>query len=582
MPNASTGYSKFYITLVCLIICNMGLTLYAAFASAFSLMPILAAGWTIFAALCIWFGISYLRPMVQQIRIHGNAINRLATGNLSGCVGGSESCSAIMRMRTYAIKDRNAISTIASYSMDFENNSEQASTKAHAAKNDASVINEEALLLLGEMESVDDAAKEVASHIAGIATSVSQMSQSSQSIAGNMESALAAAEQASHAARENSTRIESLGQQAAQGIAGLRKVNASIAGVRDQAVSLKTDMEALGRDSQSIGAILGVIADIADQTNLLALNAAIEAARAGESGRGFAVVADEVRKLAEKTMNATKDVETAISSIQAMASNNLASTESAVTAVENSMHMAEEQIGETDSLMEAMYMVSQEVGGITSDVDALKDMIFSASKATGEHSHASVDISKTMTTITETMDDMRDRVHKGHLSVQTISQNVTSVNATVADMATSIIQVNSSARELTNLTKRMNKSVQEFNLGDEPFNIGAIKTAHLAWRSRLEAVLQGHMQLKSAEMIDHHQCAFGKWYDNEGQQNLGKNPIFQEIGNFHEQVHALAIRIAALVEKNKKSEAQALMPEFEEVRQKLFDKLDSLYLAMSA
>ena len=110
--------------------------------------------------------------------------------------------------------------------------------------------------------------------------------------------------------------------------------------VSNVTANLRSNMNELGSQAQSIGQVMNVISDIADQTNLLALNAAIEAARAGDAGRGFAVVADEVRKLAEKTMGATKEVGGKIKDIQDSVTISVRDMEDAAKAVDLSNELA--------------------------------------------------------------------------------------------------------------------------------------------------------------------------------------------------------------------------------------------------
>ncbi len=86
--------------------------------------------------------------------------------------------------------------------------------------------------------------------------------------------------------------------------------------IRDQIQETAKRIKRLGESSQEIGDIVSLINDIADQTNILALNAAIQASMAGEAGRGFAVVADEVQRLAERSANATKQIEGLVKAIQ--------------------------------------------------------------------------------------------------------------------------------------------------------------------------------------------------------------------------------------------------------------------------
>jgi methyl-accepting chemotaxis protein len=183
-----------------------------------------------------------------------------------------------------------------------------------------------------------------------VATAMQEMSSTVTSVSDSCNKAAEAARQAAETARLGGSIVEGT-------LAKMRVIAESVGATAKK-------MEELGKSSDQIGRIIGVIDDIADQTNLLALNAAIEAARAGEQGRGFAVVADEVRKLAERTTTATKEIAQMIKNIQN-------ETRVAVVAMESGTKQVEEGVSSTakagDSLR-AIIQMSEEVGGMITEI----------------------------------------------------------------------------------------------------------------------------------------------------------------------------------------------------------------------
>ncbi|CCH48903.1 methyl-accepting chemotaxis protein [Pseudodesulfovibrio piezophilus] len=247
------------------------------------------------------------------------------------------------------------------------------------------------------MEQMDRLAK-------GVDTTADQTSQ----VATAMEEMNATVLEVAKNASETADASNKANTVAADGGIVVNKTVAEINSVAEITEHLAEALGSLSSRAENIGKVMAVINDIADQTNLLALNAAIEAARAGEAGRGFAVVADEVRKLAEKTMDATKEVEGAILLIQ-----------QSTTDVVKEMDTAKKSVVNTSSM-------AQEAGGVLEKIvlhsDSIADMVRGIATAAEQQSATSDEINNSVTHINNLSQDVLRGIKESNDGIREVSE----------------------------------------------------------------------------------------------------------------------------------------------------------------
>ena len=249
-------------------------------------------------------------------------------------------------------------------------------------------------VISGQMEDLTKGMDSAADRTTQMATAMEEMNSTVLEVARNAGETSEASGKANSVAREGGEMVQN--------------TLAEIQHVAHTAESLSQALGQLSLSAKDIGQVMSVINDIADQTNLLALNAAIEAARAGDAGRGFAVVADEVRKLAEKTMTATKEVESAIKHIQK-------STADAV----REMNTAKERVDKTTELAGG-------AGGVLKQIvdasDHIADMVRSIATAAEQQSATSEEININVSEISTLSGQMSGDIQHANERIREVAE----------------------------------------------------------------------------------------------------------------------------------------------------------------
>ncbi len=220
-------------------------------------------------------------------------------------------------------------------------------------------VNNTALMVDTATKQTQNTAAHLAKAADNQAKEIKAASESIDSMAVSIEEVSGNAERSSDVARHSVEVAHKGGEAVRRTIDGMNAIRETI-----QETSKR--IKRLGESSQEIGNIVELINDIAEQTNILALNASIQASMAGEAGRGFAVVADEVQRLAERSTNATKQIEVLVRTIQSDTNEAVVSMERSTTDVVGGALLAENAGAALDEIEQVSNQIASLVQNISS------------------------------------------------------------------------------------------------------------------------------------------------------------------------------------------------------------------------
>ncbi len=368
--------------------------------------------------------------------------------------------------------------------------------------------------------------------VAKITGSVREVNDRASNMAAAIEELNASIGQISSAAQSSSEEMENAAMKSRESADAINEMQSASHQITETMGSMEERVNILSRAAEQISEFVGSIEAIASQTNLLALNATIEAARAGEAGRGFAVVASEVKALSGQTQTATEDIQKHISQLSADMAELLGAVSQARGAVDQGEALSSqvsEKVNEVEGLVSGNAARMSELAGVLA-----------------EQTEATTELSENVSVVADHARSAADHAN----------DVITSVGASEKLITEQFTQLD--GRDIKGFVRQRAKS------------------DHFLWKKNLSEMMVGLNNLTESELVDHHSCRLGKWYDNPNDPTVRNNPAFKALAGPHKDVHDHGKRAAALFASGNREGAHAEIAAMEKASVHVVECLDAL------
>jgi methyl-accepting chemotaxis protein len=239
-----------------------------------------------------------------------------------------------------------------------------------------------------------------------------------------------------------------------------------------------------------------------------------------------------VRKLSQSTQEATARIQELIERLQAKAL-------AAVKVMEEGCQRVDASVGQAGNAGESLEKITRAVASI-------RDMNGEIASSAKDQLSVAEEINTSIATINQ-------------MSIET-SAGVRSTEDAVADLA--------------KLLDQLKNLVGQFKVGTRKLDLSSAKSAHLNWKVRLRAFLDGRGTLTEDEAVSHQQCNFGKWYYSEGLKQFGHIQELRDVEEPHSELHRTIKEIVQAIKTGDKAGAERLYAKVDGISKQIVALLD--------